>query len=211
MDRSEEHTSELQSRPHLVPHLFPYTTLFRSRSTGVRADSCCAFRLRPGGRTPSKDARCQPRLERLYMLRRQRLHGCCDGSTSRRRMDRHVRTTKNAWIDRKSTRLNSSHVRISYHTSFPTRRSSDLDQQGFEQIHVAHFDCALEGELRARMHDASHDWSGFTCFGDKGFMVAVTARLRAGGWIDMFGRRRMHGYSSFQEMEAKGMKALDLA
>src|SRR5690554_4902002 len=28
--RSEEHTSELQSRPHLVSPLFPYTTLFRS-------------------------------------------------------------------------------------------------------------------------------------------------------------------------------------
>src|SRR5690554_6234289 len=28
--RSEEHTFELQSRPHLVSNLFPYTTLFRS-------------------------------------------------------------------------------------------------------------------------------------------------------------------------------------
>src|SRR5437870_4738683 len=29
-ERSEEHTSELQSRGHLVAPLFPYTTLFRS-------------------------------------------------------------------------------------------------------------------------------------------------------------------------------------
>src|SRR5687768_15376025 len=34
VQRSEEHTSELQSRLHLVSALFPYTTLFRSRGTG---------------------------------------------------------------------------------------------------------------------------------------------------------------------------------
>src|SRR6266436_3760230 len=37
-DRSEEHTSELQSRLHLVSTLFPYTTLFRSDGVEARGD-----------------------------------------------------------------------------------------------------------------------------------------------------------------------------
>src|SRR6266498_2821918 len=85
--RSEEHTSELQSRPHLVCRLlleigqaetsplFPYTTLFRSER---RARSGAAATLR----------------ER----------------SSRRRTCRAFSRDS----DRKSTRLNSSHVRISY-------------------------------------------------------------------------------------------------
>src|SRR5687768_10739736 len=49
-DRSEEHTSELQSRLHLVCRppsstLFPYTTLFRSRRRG-----CCLSAERVGER-----------------------------------------------------------------------------------------------------------------------------------------------------------------
>src|SRR5690554_6469310 len=61
--RSEEHTSELQSRPHLVcrlllekirppptPTLFPYTTLFRSHATGVRHGTGNHFSQRRSGR-----------------------------------------------------------------------------------------------------------------------------------------------------------------
>src|SRR5690554_6250581 len=50
--RSEEHTSELQSRPHLVcrllprppprPTLFPYTTLFRSAARTRRCATSCS-------------------------------------------------------------------------------------------------------------------------------------------------------------------------
>src|SRR4249920_1243558 len=98
--RSEEHTSELQSRPHLVCRpprspLFPYTTLFRSHVVTYlgQAEACIA--------RGHDQVAAQAQLE----------------------------TTADR--DRKSTRLNSSHVRISYAVhldlhSFPTRRSSDL-------------------------------------------------------------------------------------
>src|SRR5438067_8981069 len=56
--------------------LFPYTTLFRSRSPTARHSRCASARcVRAAARSPSSSA---------------------------------------AWPDRKSTRLNSSHVSISY-------------------------------------------------------------------------------------------------
>src|SRR5690625_1433762 len=53
--RSEEHTSELQSRGHLVPPLFPYTTLFRS-APGSHSRSS-RISARPGGSTPCRWSR----------------------------------------------------------------------------------------------------------------------------------------------------------
>src|SRR6266496_2035975 len=100
--RSEEHTSELQSRRDLVCRLpplstlFPYTTFFRSRHHRDR----------------HRHRRSSPHRYHLRHLRHRHRH----------------RTDS----DRKSTRLNSSHVEISYAVSplylhsFPTRRSSDL-------------------------------------------------------------------------------------
>src|SRR5207253_3836986 len=79
-------------RPPRTP-LFPYTTLFRS--------------LRPG-RLPVS-----PRLDLVPAF------GDCDVRHARRGGDRrseppHARVRRGAALDRKSTRLNSSHVAISY-------------------------------------------------------------------------------------------------
>src|SRR5947209_3364165 len=117
--RSEEHTSELQSRQYLVCRLllarppsstlFPYTTLFRSR--GV-------FDPVPGGATaPAHVKRVFDRLAALRALP----HGA-------HLMKQPVRTNRvpmpgsaaaaprrpQPALDRKSTRLNSSHANISY-------------------------------------------------------------------------------------------------
>src|ERR1039458_5730259 len=99
-DRSEEHTSELQSLRHLVCRLprstlLPYTTLFRSPCRPV------PYSL------PSASAGVRSRASRAPV--------CCSSDLT----------------DRKSTRLNSSHLGISYAVfrdllSCPTRRSSDL-------------------------------------------------------------------------------------
>src|ERR1039458_3767392 len=109
-DRSEEHTSELQSLRHLVCRLllrrppvstlFPYTTLFRSTKGSVT--------------TPAR----RPLVSGNWKMHHDHLAA--------------IRT------DRKSTRLNSSHLGISYAVfcygdhrylhSFPTRRSSDLQR-----------------------------------------------------------------------------------
>src|SRR3989304_4791014 len=91
LERSEEHTSELQSRLHLVCRLFflmirrpprstlfPYTTLFRS---------CCL-----------------PAPCRSSWLPNPTRAGTGAGASS--------------WRDRKSTRLNSSHGYISYAVFF---------------------------------------------------------------------------------------------
>src|ERR1039457_662524 len=106
LDRSEEHTSELQSPCNLVCRLppgstrFPYTTLFRSG--WARGP---ALLERAGRALPGQEAAGAGLLVR-------------------------------ASIDRKSTRLNSSHLVISYAVyhrdlhAFPTRRSSDLDGHG---------------------------------------------------------------------------------
>src|SRR5438874_2429667 len=139
--RSEEHTSELQSRRDLVCRLllppppplplFPYTTLFRSghgqrvhprladkfhRLVGMGIDA--AFGIAAAFLTIivlRADQHSQFPLDHAIVL---------------------VRVVHDPFADRKSTRLNSSHVEISYavfcflhplHShSFPTRRSSDL-------------------------------------------------------------------------------------
>src|ERR1022692_2522275 len=91
LDRSEEHTSELQSPCNLVCRLFflmirrpprstlfPYTTLFRSRR-------------RPSGALSKWRTAARPSSTRSAICR---------------------------WTDRKSTRLNSSHLVISYAVFF---------------------------------------------------------------------------------------------
>src|SRR5437868_3055388 len=139
--RSEEHTSELQSRFDLVCRLllrpppgsplFPYTTLFRSRLEAVAAaDALHAEELlhgpllvgREGGQVEGFELRIEfePSLE-----------------AERAPLEEHGEIGRLLQLeDRKSTRLNSSHVSISYAVfcfvppralhSFPTRRSSDL-------------------------------------------------------------------------------------
>src|SRR5207253_8921275 len=79
-------------RPPPRSTLFPYTTLFRS--TGSRA----ALRARPAA-----DRRRRPRRRRGDPARRRRAHRGRSG-----------RAAGGIAADRKSTRLNSSHVAISY-------------------------------------------------------------------------------------------------
>src|SRR5436309_9463375 len=67
--------------------LFPYTTLFRSQSCGA---------LHEG----------EPPFPAVRLLR--------DGHEDPRRVRAEVRNGERPFVDRKSTRLNSSHVKISY-------------------------------------------------------------------------------------------------
>src|SRR5690606_40088713 len=86
-----------------APALFPYTTLFRSRSRGTRP---------PGGGSPVP-AGDHPSGGQGRSLGRI-LRRPCDGSLTpcpRRSIPR-PRPSRSS--DRKSTRLNSSHVKISY-------------------------------------------------------------------------------------------------
>src|SRR5262245_36981434 len=136
--RSEEHTSELQSLRHLVcrllPHPctppFPYTTLFRSQRCVVRANRAyegAGLQLTGG------------RIEDCRIERNDAAEGSGGGAVSI--VGRGVVLLRCAIVnntkgtaDRKSTRLNSSHLGISYAVfcptrvlpPFPTRRSSDL-------------------------------------------------------------------------------------
>src|SRR5207249_9070863 len=89
-------------RPHPSPTLFPYTTLFRSRSPGQDA---------PGRKESllGRRSRGRPRKHRRVIL----------GAGTRRRPRRRRKSagcdpTGRLSTDRKSTRLNSSHVSISY-------------------------------------------------------------------------------------------------
>src|SRR5437660_887272 len=143
--RSEEHTSELQSRGHLVCRLllhcplrsplFPYPPLFRSPVPGLsdRLDTSARDWFPPTPRSWS------PRRARRPSRR------TCNSPWPTARATPPACSTRpppgsRAWSDRKSTRLNSSHVAISYAVfcftarsallSFPTRRSSDLQCRG---------------------------------------------------------------------------------
>src|SRR5690349_472580 len=142
--RSEEHTSELQSRRDLVCRLllpptppstlFPYTTLFRS-----------GFATRPD--SPQIEPAAPPALRPIRSAA-----GIAAEPSSSLVLCSPTPCTPNLYPssaaadpragpkpDRKSTRLNSSHVEISYAVfcfrqprhlhSFPTRRSSDLVSQ----------------------------------------------------------------------------------
>src|SRR5690606_41607936 len=91
---------------YLVPPcstLFPYTTLFRSSGPPVR---------RCGPPLPRDRRRCVPAPSRRdlpssYLTDRQ------PGRLRTRSRDQRCQTYVQ-WLDRKSTRLNSSHVKISY-------------------------------------------------------------------------------------------------
>src|SRR5690349_23664754 len=90
--------------PRTLPRstLFPYTTLFRSCP---RPRPHCAARCspRPGWRPPRSRRPRSPRLRRRPPY----------GELFRRPWSRGSSRTR-SWPDRKSTRLNSSHVEISY-------------------------------------------------------------------------------------------------
>src|SRR5690554_4257453 len=141
MLRSEDHTSELQSRPHLVCRLllhplpfstlFPYTTLFRSfrqLQFYYRLGQLKHFRQTHLGYLS---------LQKQFLQlknHRQLLQQCLFFRLVNLLLLQFL--TQPKCLDRKITRLNSSHVRISYAVfcfihfrslhSFPTRRSSDL-------------------------------------------------------------------------------------
>src|SRR5207302_11175755 len=100
------HLSLLPTRPPPRPPLFPYTTLFRSHRLDRRLfrlrDFFCSsslargrHRLHPPCRNPP-----QPR-NALHRHRHPWRHG-------------HASQSLSSLQDRKSTRLNSSHVKISY-------------------------------------------------------------------------------------------------
>src|SRR5215813_14595606 len=116
--RSEEHTSELQSRPHLVCRLL----LEKKKKTAV------VCRGRPsGGQRPSAAASTAPCLRALplfffLMIRRPprstlfpytTLFRSLSSPASGRRPPPRINPGLDD-RDRKSTRLNSSHVRSSY-------------------------------------------------------------------------------------------------
>src|SRR2546426_8787841 len=77
--------------------LFPYTTLFRSEAGVVTAPRA---RDHPAGRSGAGEGRLE-RLRRRSLARDERAH-------------RQTQRYPDSHIDRKSTRLNSSHLVISY-------------------------------------------------------------------------------------------------
>src|SRR5690606_40060250 len=92
----------VQRAPRCLP-VFPYTTLFRSRSRAVFGD------LQVGGWAAlSQSARVEHLARRRESTHDSRLQNF------RRRLAHRLRQATRARLDRKSTRLNSSHVKISY-------------------------------------------------------------------------------------------------
>src|SRR2546427_9759224 len=91
--------------------LFPYTTLFRSHARAGGVDRAVQGRARRG------DA---GRVERLYVHRCKGLGeellraGRARGEEEERGAERTTLTGRAVLVDRKSTRLNSSHSQISY-------------------------------------------------------------------------------------------------
>src|SRR5437868_1431493 len=139
--RSEEHTSELQSRFDLVCRLllprpprstlFPYTTLFRS--AGLPEDG----ELKPAKKAAEKPADLRALEDSLQQSLGTKVVIRTKKNPAKGTLQIHFFSFEDFdRIDRKSTRLNSSHVSISYAVfcfrahrdlhSFPTRRSSDL-------------------------------------------------------------------------------------
>src|SRR5207249_6164395 len=97
--------SSLRLPPPPTPTLFPYTTLFRSRAAGGRSAAAQPPRPHLGRAHPPR--RLAAGLHRR--VRRQRVGaGRAPGHW------RHARSLGRVRPDRKSTRLNSSHVSISY-------------------------------------------------------------------------------------------------
>src|SRR5207253_11223123 len=97
--------------PPLSFTLFPYTTLFRSYVFRSLPNCCCpayaeyrAATLRPTAQSLAPKQKL--RLDILVAVTRRRL--------SRRRPASYHRLLRLQGLDRKSTRLNSSHVAISY-------------------------------------------------------------------------------------------------
>src|SRR5262245_56914191 len=197
--RSEEHTSELQSLRHLVCRLllrpllcpcpFPYTTLFRSgRGHGPPRG--------PSGVSPRADRRHPPRTPPLDApapgrgaARRHR-----EGLRRRHRRLRHLRRAPADDRDRKSTRLNSSHLGISYavfcfahscaHAPFPTRRSSDLvEDMVRREVHQAY--------RRAQTAAIRHGLLRSTHLPQAEALLAVTEKDYVAGTADFatFGER----------------------
>src|SRR5437868_6876832 len=139
--RSEEHTSELQSRFDLVCRLllrrpprstlFPYTTLFRSLARAVLG--VFPAQLHQQG---ALGAEGQARPSVALGVRQLGLAEVQPAGDGQEVGGPTGVGQQGAEEDRKSTRLNSSHVSISYAVfcfgvphaplSFPTRRSSDL-------------------------------------------------------------------------------------
>src|SRR5690349_20765827 len=142
--RSEEHTSELQSRRDIVCRLLPpppprttlhpYTTLFRSSEAAASAAASAAtVQAAAGTATPLMDGTAAVGTSTKW-AHEDHVHPKDPSLASVSYVD-----TKVAGVDRKSTRLNSSHVEISYAVfchhhprephSIPTRRSSDLPKR----------------------------------------------------------------------------------
>src|SRR5207302_11454021 len=86
------------------PTLFPYTTLFRSRQRYAEAARCRRPRALAHGIDPIRG-----NLGRDHRRRRHEWIGAFDLSVRGAE-----RASRSVGLDRKSTRLNSSHVKISY-------------------------------------------------------------------------------------------------
>src|SRR5690349_23914665 len=90
------------ARYALTYTLFPYTTLFRSPSVGPG----CVLQMCDAGHHHRREhPACRARPLRVFLRAEERLPNAMENSQ---------RSRSARGIDRKSTRLNSSHVEISY-------------------------------------------------------------------------------------------------
>src|SRR5207249_12106453 len=99
--------------PPPTPTLFPYTTLFRSRLAGGTREAGAQLRWSDrAGLGGDALQRPESRIDRLF--RAARGCQCRQRQQQRRRGNEDAERNKIGVPDRKSTRLNSSHVSISY-------------------------------------------------------------------------------------------------
>src|SRR5699024_12738950 len=98
------------SRTHLRPlrrsHLFPYTTLFRSTSV-----NCSRFFVTSGKACKEVKQVCRCERNTDKYIQQDQKDSALNPKFGRQSIDRH---DDHNFRDRKSTRLNSSHVSISY-------------------------------------------------------------------------------------------------
>src|SRR5690606_41790525 len=97
-------------RPHPRPSLFPYTTLFRSQGTGAKPCSWSrVILLHPTGRTRTLGMTQEPSIGSIPVISK-----CLDLIGEPNTAYGAAGPGWGVRVDRKSTRLNSSHVKISY-------------------------------------------------------------------------------------------------
>src|SRR5690606_41886762 len=97
-------------RPPPCSTLLPYTTLFRSDLVGLVGGAI----LRPAQQHIAADRPLDPRLETSLPVEQRQGDAALRQRADQRRRNRGRAERNDRAQDRKSTRLNSSHVKISY-------------------------------------------------------------------------------------------------